>query len=180
MSTERTAVERPPQDRQAEMALIGALMIDNNYIPNVCTIISPDDFHERRHRSIFESIVALFEENITADIVTVGNRLVSDGKLEMIGGYAFLVELTENVYFAANCEQYAEIVKEKSILRKLIALAGTLRDKAERMEGDVKDLLDLAESRIFEIASHRSDKGFSQLKDLLPSTFSKMELREQI
>ena len=171
-----TSIDKaPPQDRQAEMSLLGALMIDNSFIPNVCTIISRDDFYDRRHQSIFEAIVILFEQNVPVDLVTVTDKLVTLTQLEQIGGRAYLIELTEDVYSAANCERYAEIVKEKSILRRLMNLASTIYSKAQRQEGEVKELLDEAESKVFEIATRRTDKGFQQIKNLLPATFNKME-----
>lgn len=162
------------------MSLLGALLIDNSYIPNACTIITRDDFYDRRHQIVFDAIVALFEQNVPADLVTVTDKLVTLMQLENIGGRGYLVELTEDVYTAANCERYAEIVREKSILRKLMHLTSTIFTKAQRQEGEVRDLLDEAESKIFEISTHRTDKGFELIKDLLPATFNKMEELEKL
>ena len=169
----------PPQDRQAEMSLLGALMIDNHYISNVCTIINRDDFYERRHQIIFDAVLALFEQNIPVDIVTITDKLVSFGALDGIGGRAYLVELQEDVYSAANCERYAEIIKEKAILRKLMHLSAAIYNKAQHMEGEVKELLNFAESKVFEISMHRSDKGFQSIKTLVPIVFDKMEKMEK-
>ena len=170
----------PPQDRHAEVSLLGALLIDNSYIPNVCTVINSEDFYDRRHRVVFEAIVALFEQNTPADLVTVTDKLITLSQLDNIGGRAYLIELTDDVYSAANCERYAEIIKEKSILRRLMNLASNIYSKAQRQEGEVKELLDEVESRVFEISTRRSDKGYQQIKDLLPATFSKMEELEKL
>lgn len=174
--TDRT----PPHDRQAEVSLLGALMVDSHYISNVCTIVNRDDFYEKRHQMIFDAIVELFEQNTAVDIITVTDKLVTLGQLEAIGGRAYLVELQEDIYSAANCERYAEIVREKAILRKLMQLSATLFSKAQHMEGEVTELLNFAESKVFEISMHRSDKGFESIKNLIPVAFSKMELMEQL
>lgn len=178
---ESTLIEQaPPQDRQAEISLLGALMVDNHYISNVCTIINRDDFYERRHQIIFDAVISLFEQNIPVDIVTVTDKLVTLGQLEAIGGRAYLVELQEDVYSAANSERYAEIVKDKSILRKLMHLSSMIYSKAQHMEGEVRELLNLAESKVFEISMHRSDKGFESIKNLVPVAFDKMEMLEKL
>lgn len=169
----------PPQDRQAEVSLLGALMMDNHYISNACTIINRDDFYDRRHQIIFEAIVELFEQNIAADIVTVTDKLITMGQLEAIGGRAYLVELQEDVYSAANSDRYAEIVKEKAILRKLMSLSSAIFNKAQHMEGEVKDLLNFVESKVFEIAMHRTDRGFESIKTIVPVVFDKMEKMEK-
>ncbi len=170
----------PPHDLQAEQSVLGAMMIDNHYIANVCTIVNRDDFYEKRNQMVFDAIIGLSEQNTPCDIVTVTDKLITMGNLEAIGGRAYLVELQEDVYSAANCERYAEIVREKAILRKLMALSTAIFAKAQHMEGEVRELLNYAESKVFEISMHRTDKGFESIKNLIPAAFNKMEMLEQL
>ncbi|MCK4858608.1 MAG: replicative DNA helicase, partial [candidate division Zixibacteria bacterium] len=164
-----------PHDRQAEVNLLGALLMDNDYIPNVCAIITGEDFYDKRHEIIFAAIVKLFEQNTPADLITVTDKLQSSSELEKIGGRAYLVELTEDVYSSAHCERYAEIVREKAILRRLMSVASLIYSKADRMEGEVADILDLAESKVFDVATLKPDKGVESIRTLLPATFKKLE-----
>lgn len=170
----------PPQDRQAEINLLGALLVDNDYIAPVCTILNEKDFYERRHAEIFKAIVQLYENNIPADLVTVTDRLQSNVMLDKVGGRAYLVELTEDVFSAAHSERYAEIVREKAILRKLMQLGAQLYGQAERMEGSVRDLLNEAEKAIFQLSTMKPEKGVASLKSLLPASFKKLEAMPQM
>jgi replicative DNA helicase len=142
----------PPQDHHAEQSLLGAMLIDNHYIDNVCAIVNRDDFHEKRHQLIFDAIVSLAERNIAADLVTVTNELVTLANLEAIGGRAYLVELQEDVYSAANCERYAEIVREKALLRRLMRTSTEILSRAQNNE-DPKELIEYADRKFFELAA---------------------------
>jgi replicative DNA helicase len=177
---ESTATKVPPQDRQAEINLLGALLLDNAYIPSVCTILNESDFYERRHGRVFQAIVQLYEDNVPADLLTVTDKLQTNGLLEQVGGRAYLVELTEDIYSTAHCERYAQIVREKSILRRLMSVTAQLFTQAQRMEGEVRDLLDEAESKIFELATMKPEKGVESIKTLLPATFKKLEEMPQL
>ncbi|MFH2056099.1 MAG: replicative DNA helicase [bacterium] len=175
-----TSTHVPPQDRQAEINLLGALLVDNDYIAPVCSVLNESDFYERRHAEIFKAIVQLYENNIPADLVTVTDKLQSNVMLDKVGGRAYLVELTEDVFSAAHSERYAEIVREKSILRRLMQLTSQIHGQAERMEGEVRDLLDEAEKRIFELSTMKPEKGVESIKTLLPATFKKLEEMPQL
>lgn len=176
-----TAVEKvPPHDRQAEISLLGALLLDNAYIPTVCSIISDTDFYDKRHSLVFDAIRELFEQNVPADLVTVTDKLITNKNLDEIGGRAYLVELTEDVYSSANSERYATIVREKSILRRLMQVTSMIYNQAQRMEGEVRDLLDTAEARIFELSTMKPEKGVESIKTLLPTTFRKLEEMPQL
>jgi replicative DNA helicase len=160
--------------------LLGALLLDNAYIPTVCSVVGDSDFYDRRHQLIFKAIRTLFEENVAADLVTVTDRLITNANLDDIGGRAYLVELTEDIYSSANCERYATIVREKSILRRLMNVASQIFTQAQRMEGEVRDLLDTAESKIFELSTLKPEKGVESIKTLLPTTFRKLEEMPQL
>ncbi len=163
----------PPQDRQAEMSLLGALMIDNIYIDAARSIVAPDDFYERRHIEIFKAILEINDKAQPADIVTVTDQLVSAGQLEAIGGRAYLVELQEDVYSAANCERYAQIVKEKAILRKLMHFSAEVFKRANEHESP-SDVLEFADHKLFKLAVEAKvdkeispvDSGLAFLKKL--------------
>lgn len=148
--------EAPPQDHQAEVSLLGALMMDNQYIDDALRIVKAEDFYEPRHQIIFAAIADLARNNMAADLVTVANKLVAAGKLDAIGNRAYLVEVQEDVYSAANSDRYAEIVKEKAIQRRLMQHSAALFSKAQRMEGELSQLLEFAEKGLFEITSKNS------------------------
>ncbi len=154
MTTEarQTTDKTPPHDLQAEVSLLGALSVDNEYVDSVAGVVSPGDFYERRNQIIFEAILSLAEKNEVADIVTITNRLVEQGDLEKIGGRAYLIELQEDIYSAAHCERYAEIVRDKALLRKLMRASADIYRKSQA-GNDPKEVLDYADRQLFEATS---------------------------
>lgn len=183
MTTEARTVDRKlPHDLTAEKALLGALCIDSDYVDAAAAIVAPRDFFEKRHETIFSAILALSEANETVDIVTLTNRLVETGQLEAVGGRAYLVELQEDIYSAANCERYAEIIQEKSLLRKLMRTSAEIYQRSQS-SSDPKDILEYADRRLFEITAGFRDSDIrtqSEIaKSLIASIDETIEAREQ-
>ncbi len=183
MTTEARTIDRKlPHDLTAEKALLGALCIDSDYVDAAAAIVAPRDFFEKRHETIFSAIMALSEANETVDIVTLTNRLVETGQLEAVGGRAYLVELQEGIYSAANCERYAEIVQEKSLLRKLMRTSAEIYQRSQS-SSDPKDILEYADRRLFEITAGFRDSDIrtqSEIaKSLIASIDETIEAREQ-
>lgn len=168
------------QDPEAEKKLLGALLFDNAPLVDVCTLIAPEDFADTRHQHIFRSITKLFEDNQRADLITVADRLTTDGFLAQAGGRTYLVSLTEDVYTAAGCSVYAEIVRKKSVRRQLLNAAGDILQVASKPEGPIEEILDSAEKKIFDIASQRSHQSIESIHTLLPATFKKLEEMPQM
>ena len=161
----------PPQNIDAEQSVLGAMLLDNDCISVVTSHITASDFYRKDHAYIFEAIVELYNDSITADIVTLAEKLAANGNLEKAGGIVYLSDLTDSVPLTANAEMYAKIIEEKSLLRKLIRSANGIIDKAYDARDEAVEVMDYAEQSIFEIMSgkDRSDlaPGSAVISDLV-------------
>ncbi len=147
----------PPHSQEAEQSVLGALMLDNRSWDRVADRISDIDFYRNEHRLIFQAIQLLAQRNQPFDVLTVAEALKEQQKLEPAGGEAYLYELAQNTPSAANITAYADIVRERSVLRALISTGTDIANSAFQPDGrDIKELLDSAESRIFQIAEQRA------------------------
>jgi len=173
------ALKVPPHSIEAEQAVLGGLMIDNEAWPNVVERLNSDDFYRRDHASIFKALEMLANDSKPFDVVTLGDWLGERGQLQDVGGMAYLGELADNTPSAANIAAYADIVRQRSILRGLISAGTQITESAFRTEGRTPDeLLDLAESLVFEIAERESKgrRGFRPLKDLLVDALDRIDM----
>ena len=125
----------PPQSLEAEQSVLGGLMLDNRAIDEVTEIVSGDDFYRSDHRAVFRAICALTEQNDPADVVTVSEWLDNLGELESVGGLAYLGQLAQSTPNPANVAAYARIVRERAILRRLIAAANEIVGQSYNPEG---------------------------------------------
>ena len=149
--TERLRI--PPHSVDAEQAVLGGVLLDNGAWDRISDILAGASFYRRDHRAVFEAVASLCDEGQPCDAVTVAERLDRDGRLEVSGGLAYLAELTENTPSAANIVAYAEIVRERAVLRDLIRTSTEIADSAFRPQGrGANELLDEAERRILDIA----------------------------
>ncbi|KEO81329.1 replicative DNA helicase [Tumebacillus flagellatus] len=169
-------VERvPPQHIEAEQAVLGAVMLEADAIVTVQEMLSVPDFYRKSHQLIYEAILQLAESGEPVDVVTVSKMLSDNGQIEEIGGVAYLANLANSVPTAANVDHYASIVKEKSVLRRLINTATKIAATGYQ-GGDVNEMISDAEKRIMEISQAGSiNKGFTQIKDVLLDTFERIE-----
>lgn len=165
----------PPQDIDAERSVLGALMIDPVASNDVFGKLQPAHFYRPAHGKIYEVIVSLAEENQPVDEITTASGLEAKGELEAIGGRAYLTELTNRLPSAANIEYHAGIVLKHALMRSLISVANSISTAGYEGTTDVADLLDKAESKIFEITSNRDQKSFSPMKDLVKSAITHIE-----
>jgi replicative DNA helicase len=173
------ALKVPPHSIEAEQAVLGGLMLDNEAWPNVAERLNSDDFYRRDHSNIFRAIEVLANESKPFDVVTLAEWLRSHEQLTDVGGMAYLGQLAENTPSAANIAAYADIVRQRSILRGLISAGTQIAESAFRTEGRTPDeLLDLAESLVFEIAERESKgrRGFRPLKDLLVDALDRIDM----
>lgn len=120
----------PPQSREAEVAVLGSMLVEKESLLKALDVLREDDFYEENHRRIFSAIRALHDRNITCDVITVGDELEKGGRLAGLGGRAALFELTNLVPSALHVEHYARIVREKSLFRQMIAIARTVADES--------------------------------------------------
>ena len=147
------AMKLPPHSVEAEQAVLGGLLLENGAWDRIADQVGEADFYRQDHRQLLRAISRLIAENKPADVVTVAELLQSLGELESVGGLPYLVSLASNTPSAANIRRYAEIVRDRAILRKLAGVATGIADSAYNPMGrDATQLLDEAESKVFEIA----------------------------
>ena len=169
----------PPQHVEAEMALLGSMILDWRAAGDVLQVlVDPDVFSKPEHQSIYEVLVELYDKHQSSDIVQIQAKLQDKGIFEQVGGIDYLVELGEAVPSAASAVRYAELVRDKALLRKMIHTAGTILEDCHNCDEPVVELFDKIESTIFEIAEKRSQDGTSALSVLLQETFDKLEAQD--
>ncbi len=168
----------PPQSVEAEQSVLGGLMLDNQRWEVVSDKISADDFYRKEHRLVFQAIAALCEDTRPADVVTVSEWLEKHGELANAGGLAYLGTLANNTPSAANIAAYAEIVRERAVLRRLIQVSNTIANSAYTPEGrGVNELLDSAEKAVLEISEKGGGRrgGFLPLKKFLTTAVDRID-----
>lgn len=165
----------PPQALELEEAVLGAMLIDKKGLDDVIDILSPEIFYKPEHQFIYEAIRELFRETKPIDLLTVSNKLKNNGKLEAAGGDFYLVQLTSKVSSSAHIEYHSRIVLEKYILRKLIEISSDIVDKSYDETTDVFELLDKAESQMFEVTNGTLKKSFDEAKNLVSNALKKVK-----
>jgi replicative DNA helicase len=173
-----SGIRVPPHSVEAEQSVLGGLMLDNDAWDRIADRILADDFYRHDHRLIYRAVAALAERNAPFDMVTVAEQLQQSGELPDAGGLAYLGELASQTPSAANIRAYADIVRDRSILRSLIGVGTEIADSAFAPEGrDTRELLDLAEQRVFGIAERgaRGTQGFRGMKPLLTAAVEQIE-----
>jgi len=165
----------PPQNIEAEQSILGGILLDNHAVNSVLEILEAGDFYSEAHRKIFSSIVDLSEKNEPSDLITLSNILRDKKQIDNVGGMAYLASLVDNVPSAANIAYYSKIVKEKSILRRLIGASTEILNKSYNTTEDVENVLDDAEHAIFEISENKIKPSFFPLKDIIKDSFKAIE-----
>ncbi len=172
------ALKLPPHSVEAEQSVLGGLLLENEALDKIADLLSAADFYRHDHRLIFTHISKLIEQNKPADIVTVAESLESSAELSSVGGIAYLGALAQNTPTAANIRRYAEIVRERAVMRKLVEVGSGIAESAYHPQGrDAQQLLDEAEAKIFQIAEggKRSTQGFLDIKTLLPQVADRID-----
>ena len=165
----------PPQNIEAEQAVLGAMLIDKEAIAKVTEILTSDDFYREAHRVIFNAMMELYNKNEAVDMVTITEILKRDNKLEDIGGIAYITSLANVVLTAANVKYHADIVAEKSVLRQLVRVSTEIAAMGYEANDDVGTLLDTAESRILEISNRKKKADFTPINDVLMESVQSIE-----
>ncbi len=165
----------PPQNQEAEQSVLGGMLLDNDAINRAVEEVSFDDFYRGAHRKIFQGIIDLYQKNEPADLVTLSTHLKSKGDLDEVGGASYLAKLVDAVPSAANISAYSKIVREKSVLRRLIEGATEIIDRGFKGEGEVDAFVDEAEKIIFDISERRLKQGFASVKDVVKDSFKAIE-----
>ncbi len=169
----------PPHAVEAEMSLLGAMILDGRMIGDVVQILTgPDDFYQTRHAAIYQALVRLYDQNNPIDLVQLRQALADSQALEEAGGVEYLVELAESVPAATSAPYYAKIVRDKATLRRLIEAAGEILQRAYTSAEDASDQVDSAEREIFRLAESGNAAEAGALGVLLQETFAQLEARE--
>ena len=164
----------PPQSLEAEMSILGGVLLENDALNKALEILIPDDFYRDSHRKIFATLIDLSDRGEPADLVTLTAALQASGDLDAVGGSAYLASLVDYVPTAANVTYYSKLVKEKSIARRLIHTATEIAGKGYD-GGKVEDVLDWAEKSIFEITGMRTKPSYFSTREILKDTFKAIE-----
>ncbi|MCF8163222.1 MAG: replicative DNA helicase [Burkholderiaceae bacterium] len=168
----------PPHSIEAEQSVLGGLLLDNSAWDKIADFVNPEDFYRYDHRLIFQHIARLISGSRPADVITVFESLSSANKADEIGGISYLNALAQNTPSAANIRRYAEIVRDRGILRKLISVSDEISGSAFNPQGkEVKQMLDEAESKIFAIAEEgsRGTQGFQEIQPLLTQVVERID-----
>lgn len=168
----------PPQSLEAEESILSAILVDNNTLLEILEILSPEDFYRSAHQKIFSAISELFSKNEPVDLVTLTNILREHDRLEEIGGAAYLANLVDTVPLAVNAQYYAKIVYDKACLRRLIEKTNSIAKRCFEDRGDVDNVIDFAESSIFEISENKIRPAFYPIGKIIESNIDVLEERQ--
>lgn len=165
----------PPQNVDAEMSLIGAVLIDEDVLADVTEIVTARDFYDKRHTTIYEAMYRLFEQRKPVDLLTITDELKKKKLLEEVGGSTYLTELTNYVPTAAHAATYAEIVSTAAIRRRLIKVSGEIAELGYDEDFQVQELLEKAEAELFSVSDANSKQDLASLEQILLESFDRLE-----
>ncbi len=165
----------PPSNVDAEASLLGAILIDTDAIVKIADQITVEDFYDQRHARIYEAILALYEKRSPIDVLTLADQLKGNGFLDMVGGPAYLTELTNYVPTASHVEQYAEIVAQKALRRRLIAASADMAELSLDESKELKELIEEAETRLFEVSQQHVKQTVVSIEEILTESFERLD-----
>jgi len=168
-------IRMPPQNTDAEMSVLGSLMLDHNAVIKVADLLKPDSFYKNEHKIIFATMLELFEKNEPIDILSVSAKLREKNTLEAAGNVGYLTELINSVPSASNVHYYGEIVRKKEILRNLLEASGRLSELSYKEDDDVEHIIDEAEKTIFSISQNALKQKFINVKDALEEAWERID-----
>ena len=165
----------PPQDLEAEQAVLGCMLTDNESVYSALEILRPEDFYREDHKIIFEAISNIYNKTEPVDIITLKSELSSMGKFDAVGGLEYIASLPEKVPTTANVEKYIKLVEEKAMLRELIKTADEIKKLGFEATDNVEDIMDNAEKQIFNVMERKNQRGYTSIKDILVGAFTELE-----
>jgi len=170
-----TTAGAPPQNIDVEASLLGALLIDSDSFIKIADMIAPDDFYDGRHKAIYTAMSALHDRRSPLDILTLSEQLKNNDQLDAVGGASYLTELTNTVPTAAHLEQYAEIVADKAIRRRLIGASNDIAEIGSDESKGLRELIEEAESRLFEVSQRHVRQDIASLESILGESFDRLD-----
>ncbi len=165
----------PPHNSEAEASLLGAVLIDSDAIVKIADNVTPADFYEEKHQRIFEAVQQLYEKHSPIDVLTLADQLRSSGFIEVAGGPKYLSELTNFVPTAAHVEQYADIVAQKALRRRLIKASQDITSLGYNEESGLQQLIEDAETRLFNVSQQHIKQDITSLEDILSDSFERLD-----
>ncbi len=165
----------PPQNVEAERAVLASILIDNEAVNRILEILREEDFYRDGHRKIYRAMIALYQRGEPTDFLTLTNYFQSTGELEMIGGASYLAGLVDTIPSSANIVSYAKIIREKGMIRRLIETASEIATMGYEGGEGAENLLDHAERMIFTLAENRMNQAFVSVKNIVKDSFKKIE-----
>jgi replicative DNA helicase len=174
MPPKKSQLKLPPQNLEAEQAVLGSVLIDKNAIFRVSDVLVPNDFYTPAHERIYEAILSLYEKHQPIDVLSLTNYLKERETLKEVGGSTYLADLTNQVSSASHVQHYATIVKEKKILRDLIKASAEIGEAVFNSSSEVEDLLDDVEQKILSISQKSLPQNFVSLKDDLTNAYERI------
>ncbi|MBQ6089597.1 MAG: replicative DNA helicase, partial [Firmicutes bacterium] len=169
----------PPHNEEAERSVLGAVMLNREVLFDVLEQVKEDDFYNSSNKEIFAAILELYKENKAVDVLTVSEELKKRGVLQMVGGRAYVAQLTLDVPSTVNAAEYAKIVSEKATLRKMISASEDITDKGYRANMDAHEILDYAEKSIFSIAQRNQKSDYSDVQSVLLTNIQEIDKAAQ-
>jgi replicative DNA helicase len=169
----------PPQNTEAEESLLSAILVDNTALLEVVEVLSAGDFYRTAHQKIYAAMTDLFDRAEPIDLVTLSNHLKEKGQLETVGGAAFLARMVDVVPMAANAQHYARIVHDKAVLRRLIEKANAISKRCFQEQGPADEIVDFAESAIFEVTDKKARQAFYPLSKLIDVNIDFLEEKQK-
>lgn len=169
------STQAPPQNTDAEASLLGAILIDTDAIVKIADAISTLDFFDQRHARIYEALLALYEKRSSIDVLTLADQLKGTGFLDMVGGASYLTELTNFVPTAAHVEQYAEIVAQKALRRRLIVASQDMAQLGQDESKSIQELIEEAETRLFEVSQQHIKQDVISIESILAESFERLD-----
>lgn len=165
----------PPHSLEAEMSVLGAILIDKNAVVEIASFLRPEHFYKDDHGKIFDCILELYEEREPIDLVTLSERLKKKSFYKDVGGSTYLTELVNSVPTSANVEHYARIVKDHFTKRELITSASKISEMAFSQDADIKEILDKTEQSVFHISQENLAGNFIPIKEALAESFDRLD-----
>lgn len=165
----------PPQNIDAEKSLLGAVLIDEETLADISEHVTPKDFYDKRHAIIYAGMMRLYEKHRPVDLLTLTDELKRKNEIEIIGGSAYLTELTNYVPTAAHAEAYAELVAQKAVRRRLIKASGEISELGYNEETTTQELLEKAEAELFSVSDQSLKQDLVSIESILTESFDRME-----
>ena len=175
MNSDKAGGKIPPQNLDAEMSLIGAILIDEEVLIDIAETVKAADFYDKRHAIIFAAIIRLYEHHQPVDLLTLTNELKKREELDTVGGSSYLAELTNYVPTASHAASYAEIVAQAAVRRRLIKAGGDITELAFNEELTVPQLLGQSEAELFGVSDASLKQDLSSMEDILNDSFERLD-----